>query len=251
MSQQRSRRNQSHHRQRPAGPRAAGSDQESERKQPKVTAEWIKLEGHFFHLVLTEDQCQQAASYLQLLQKWNKKVNLTGIRSPEEAVRLHFLESFFAAKQLPSGYLRVVDVGSGAGFPGLAMKIVRPDLRVVLLDSRKKKVMFQKEVIRRLEIQHVSAYQLRLEEGAFFLRQAYVVCWRALRLEGRDMEFLLANTPASCLFACFQGMGERMERALQGLDVTKVPIPCSQNRTLLLARRTRDRVPPSANLAER
>ena len=117
------------------------------------------------------------------------------------------------------------------------MKIVRPDLRVVLLDSRKKKVLFQREVIFQLKLQHVTAFPLRLQEGGSFLEQADTVCWRALKIEGRDLEFLLNQTPVSCVFICFQGEGERAERALAGCDLTRIPIPGSKARTLLLARK--------------
>ena len=204
-----------------------------------VTAEWISLEARLWHLPLSEEQAAESLEYLNVLEKWNRKVNLTAVRTPQEAVRLHFLESFFAARHLPAGYTRVVDVGSGAGFPGLAMKIVRPELRLVLLDSRRKKVLFQKEVIRRLRLSHVTALPLRLQEGAFFLEQADAVCWRALRIEGEDLKFLFSHTPASCLYLCFQGEAERVERALEGCELTRIPIPGSRARTLLLARRPR------------
>ncbi len=202
-----------------------------------ITADWIESEARLFRLALAKQEIDSTLAYLELLQKWNKKVNLTGIRSEEDAVRLHFLESFFAAEQLPSGNVRVVDVGSGAGFPGLAMKIVRPEIRLVLLDSRKKKVLFQKEVARRLGMRHVACYPLRLRESAPFLQQADVVCWRGLKLEGKDFEFLKSNTPQSCLYLCFQGAAERSERTLEGCQASKVPIPRSEHRALLLARK--------------
>ncbi|HEV8130729.1 MAG TPA: 16S rRNA (guanine(527)-N(7))-methyltransferase RsmG [Acidobacteriota bacterium] len=202
-----------------------------------VTADWIETEARFFHLTLTKDEIEQVLAYLEVLKKWNKKVNLTGIRSDEEAVRLHFLESFFAAEHLPGAKIRVVDVGSGAGFPGLAMKIVRPEMRMVLLDSRKKKVLFQKEVARHLEMRHVVSYALRLQEAAPFLQQADVVCWRALKIEGRDFQFLKDNTLRNCRYLCFQGAGERTERSLEGCEIEKIPIPQSENRTLLVARK--------------
>lgn len=199
--------------------------------------EAVKNEALFFGLSLNDFQCRQIVSYLSLLRKWDRKVNLTGIRSDAEAIRVHFLESIFAAEQLAPRQLRLVDVGAGAGFPGLAMKIVRPEFRTVLLDSRKKKVLFQREVIRRLDLKHVVAYPLRLQEGAVFLRQADVVCWRGLRLEGKDFEFLKSNTSAQCLYLCFQGEGQATERRLEGCVIEKVPIPRSKGRTLLLARK--------------
>lgn len=203
-----------------------------------LSAERIETEARLFRLSLTEEVIDQVLIYLELLRKWNKKVNLTGIRSDEDALRLHFLESFFAAGQLPQGNLRVVDVGSGAGFPGLAMKIVRPELRMVLLDSRRKKVLFQEEVARRLGMRHVACYALHLREGLPFLEQADAVCWRGLKLEGKDFDFLKENTSWHCLYLCFQGAEERAERALQGCEIRKVSIPGSEHRTALLARKS-------------
>lgn len=202
-----------------------------------VTVDSIRSEALFFQLALTDEQCAKILVYLKLLKKWNRKVNLTGIRSDKDALRLHFMESLYAARHLPAGKLRVVDLGSGAGFPGLAMKITRPDLRMVLLDSRKKKTLFQREVIQQLALSHVVAYPLRLQEGPSFLQQADVVCWRGLKLEGKDFDFLWSNTPAHCLYLCFQGAGESTEKRLLGCAVDKIPIPQSESRTLLLARK--------------
>lgn len=216
-------------------PQSAIHNRQSGAPRSAVTAEWIQTEARFFGLTLSNGEIDQTLAYLELLSKWNRKVNLTGVRSDEEAIRLHFLESFFAAAQLPTGNLRVVDVGSGAGFPGLGMKIVRPGLRLVLLDSRKKKVLFQKEVIRSLKMHHVAAYPLRLREGDTFLQQADVVCWRGLRVEGSDFDFLKSNTSSHCLYLCFQGIGERTERALEDCEVRKVAIPRTTNRVVLLA----------------
>ncbi|HEY2931971.1 MAG TPA: 16S rRNA (guanine(527)-N(7))-methyltransferase RsmG [Acidobacteriota bacterium] len=204
-----------------------------------VTTDWIETEASFFRLALSPEHLAKVQIYLDLLTKWNRKVNLTSIHNEEDAIRLHFLESFFAAEQLPSGNVRVVDVGSGAGFPGLAMKIVRPAFRLVSIDSRKKKILFQREVARRLDLLHVGIYPLRLVESAPFLQQADVVCWRGLKLEPKDFNFLKANTSPACLYLCFQGAGERTEKTLEGCDIQRIPIPRSENRTLLLARKTK------------
>ncbi|MBI4457281.1 MAG: 16S rRNA (guanine(527)-N(7))-methyltransferase RsmG [Acidobacteria bacterium] len=213
----------------------------SSAKSPVTTPDWLETEARFFGLSLKKHEIEQTLIYLKLLKKWNRKVNLTGIRSDEEAFRVHFLESFFAAEQLPAGNLRLVDVGSGAGFPGLAMKIVRPGLRIVLLDSRKKKVAFQKEVIRCLKMQHIAAYPLRLRDAAFFLQQADVVCWRGLKIEGKDFEFLRSNTTQKCLYLCFQGAEERTERSLVDCAIEKIPIPKSESRTLLIVHKISNR----------
>jgi 16S rRNA (guanine527-N7)-methyltransferase len=94
---------------------------------------------------------EQLAIYLELLLKWNARTNLTSIREPEEIVRRHFGESLFAAAHLPeTGTL--LDLGSGAGFPGLPIQLARPALRVTLAESQNKKAAFLREVVRTLDL---------------------------------------------------------------------------------------------------
>jgi 16S rRNA (guanine527-N7)-methyltransferase len=95
----------------------------------------------------------QLSAYLNLLLKWNARTNLTAIREPEEIVRRHFGESLFAGVQmgarLASG-ATLLDFGSGAGFPGLPIQLLRPELRVTLAESQGKKASFLREAVRTL-----------------------------------------------------------------------------------------------------
>ena len=93
----------------------------------------------------------QLSVYLELLLKWNGRTNLTSIRTPEDIVRRHFGESLFVAGHLPQ-CSTLLDLGSGAGFPGLPIQLVSPKLRVTLAESQNKKVSFLREVIRTLEL---------------------------------------------------------------------------------------------------
>ena len=92
----------------------------------------------------------QLGTYLDLLVKWNARTNLTSIRKPEEIVTRHFGESLFAAAHLPPSARSVLDLGSGAGFPGLPLQLLRPELAVTLAESQGKKAAFLREVIRTL-----------------------------------------------------------------------------------------------------
>jgi 16S rRNA (guanine527-N7)-methyltransferase len=97
----------------------------------------------------------QLATYLDLLLKWNARTNLTAIRDPEEIVRRHFGESLFAATHLIQklhGDANVLDFGSGAGFPGLPIQLLLPQLRVTLAESQNKKATFLREVVRTLAL---------------------------------------------------------------------------------------------------
>jgi 16S rRNA (guanine527-N7)-methyltransferase len=94
----------------------------------------------------------QLSTYLDLLLKWNARTNLTAIRNPEEIVRRHFGESLFAARHLNPNTSTLLDFGSGAGFPGLPIALLRPDIQVTLAESQNKKATFLREVIRNLTL---------------------------------------------------------------------------------------------------
>src|SRR5262249_12377384 len=92
-----------------------------------------------FQLSADSQQVQQIQQYIALLLKWNEKINLTAIPAPLEILYRHFCESMFGAIAIPVDKCRLADVGSGGGFPGVPMKIIRPDLDVVLIESNIKK----------------------------------------------------------------------------------------------------------------
>ncbi len=116
-----------------------------------------------FGVQLNSQQQGQVLTYLELLLRWNRKINLTAVRSPEECVTRHFGESLMVSRHVElSG--RLLDIGSGAGFPGLALKIVSADLRVTLLEPSAKKRAFLKEVARRCEWESVEVRPERFEE---------------------------------------------------------------------------------------
>ena len=102
----------------------------------------------FAEFALTAEQEAALAAHLDLLMRWNQKLNLTAIRDREEAIARHYGESLFLASRLPAGPLRIADVGSGAGFPGFPVAIVRPDCQVTLIESHQRKAVFLREASR-------------------------------------------------------------------------------------------------------
>ncbi len=97
------------------------------------------------------------------LYHWNSSINLTAIRSLEEALEKHIIDSLTLLPFLPPQPLTLLDAGSGAGFPGLPIKICRPDIRVFSVEASKKKVYFQREIVRRLKLQDFFPLPVRLE----------------------------------------------------------------------------------------
>lgn len=108
---------------------------------------------------------QIVARYLDLLLKWNAKMNLTAVRDPEHIVRRHFGESFFAARKLAGREEspQVIDIGSGPGFPGVPIKMLRPKAEVRLVEAQAKKASFLREVVRELALQGISVVNERAE----------------------------------------------------------------------------------------
>lgn len=120
--------------------------------------------------------------YIELLIKWNKKFNLTSIDSRDEIVELHFIDSLSLLPHLVSRET-VLDIGSGAGFPGLPIKIACQELKVTLVDSMKKKCDFMKTVIREVGLDGISVVQKRVGENESIGEFDVVVSRATLKLE--------------------------------------------------------------------
>ncbi|MEW6375351.1 MAG: 16S rRNA (guanine(527)-N(7))-methyltransferase RsmG [Thermodesulfobacteriota bacterium] len=116
-----------------------------------------------FRIHLNEKTLEAFDLYLRELIKWNQKINLTSIRSERGIVLKHFLDSLSAYPYLPAAS-SVLDIGSGAGFPGIPLKIVQSPLEVTLIDSVRKKVDFQKHIIRTLGLKGIEAVYGRVQE---------------------------------------------------------------------------------------
>ena len=112
---------------------------------------------------LSSEATSRFQSYLEILLKWNARLNLTAIREPAQIVDRHFVECIFAARQLPVGLENLLDFGSGGGFPGLPIAICRPEIHVTLGESQAKKAAFLREAVRTLNLQNVLVHNGRVE----------------------------------------------------------------------------------------
>jgi 16S rRNA (guanine527-N7)-methyltransferase len=198
----------------------------------------------FLLMPMPESQLNNISMYIDILLRWNARINLTAVRDPEEIVTRHFGESLFAARHLfPANHERptgdCIDIGSGAGFPGLAIKLWAPNLHLTLIESNHKKATFLREVARTLTLTNVDVFAGRAED---FPTQAPLVTLRAVeRFETILPTILRLLAPAGRL-ALLIGRAQ-VDRAREltpdMLWPTPIPIPLSANRVLAIGTRNR------------
>ncbi len=133
-----------------------------------------------FQLEITDQQVVWIQQYIKILLIWNDKLNLTAIRDPLEILYRHFCESMYAAAAVPLEDGRLADVGSGAGFPGIPLKIYRPGLQAFLIESNMKKATFLAEVLRNIELPDTRVLVSRYEELGEEIAPLDYVCSRAV-----------------------------------------------------------------------
>jgi len=225
-------------------------------------------------LTLSETQVAQFRLYFDLLAEWNQKINLTAIDDEIGVQTKHFLDCLTglplireevdtAAK--PSQSLRAIDVGAGAGFPGLPLKIAWPELKLVLLDGTGKKVRFLQEVVSALQLSHVEVVQGRAEElgkSDLYRDQFDLVLARAVARLNTLVEYLLPFARQRGHVVAYKGpgAGEEFMEARRAIDLlggevvrfapVKVPLLEEERRILLIkkSRRTPAQYPRGQGL---
>lgn len=130
---------------------------------------------------LTRDQVSTLENHYQLLVLWNRVLNLTSVRSLEEMVERHYCESLFLGVHLPPGSLRVADIGSGAGFPGIPVAVLRPDCSVTLIEAHARKAVFLRESSRTLGNIRVISKRAEAVEETFDFAVSRAVSYGDLR----------------------------------------------------------------------
>ncbi|MBF0466509.1 MAG: 16S rRNA (guanine(527)-N(7))-methyltransferase RsmG [Nitrospirae bacterium] len=134
-------------------------------KEQKTNAEAALTEGlRALSIEPSASIVESFMTFLQELKKWSKTHNLTAITEDTEIVTKHFLDSLLFLKGIPDEAKTLLDVGSGAGFPGIPIKIVRPELVVTLMEPRKKRVVFLRHMIHILKLPDTDVYEGRLED---------------------------------------------------------------------------------------
>jgi len=180
---------------------------------------------------------EQTSIYIDLILKWNARVNLTAVRNPRDIVQRHFGESFFAATHLLSPELAesVIDLGSGAGFPGIPLAIFAPQARVTLIESNGKKASFLHEVVRALKLSNVTVFNQRAET---YPGTADLVTLRAVENFSKSTELAVRMVAPAGRLALMIGASQvEVAKAShqQLLWQAPIPIPESESRMLLVA----------------
>jgi 16S rRNA (guanine527-N7)-methyltransferase len=195
---------------------------------------------------LSPVQLRDISIYIDLLRRWSARINLTAVREPEEMVTRHFGESIFAARHLfphaqaatESLTPHVIDVGSGAGFPGLPIKMWAPHVRLTLIESNYKKATFLREVVRTLRLTDVEVFVGRAK--LFTGSRADVVTLRAVERFGSILPVAAELVAASGRLAVLVGQTQVKEaiELLAGLKWDEpIKLPLSESRVLILGRK--------------
>ena len=121
--------------------------------------------GRYMDLLFNDKQLKQFYMYMNLILEWNKKINLTAIVEPDDIIIKHFIDSLTISKYIEKDE-NLVDVGSGAGFPGIPLKIYRPDIDIILVDSLNKRINFLNQVIDDLKLKNICCVHSRIEDFA-------------------------------------------------------------------------------------
>ena len=117
----------------------------------------------FLNTKLNDFQIIQLFNYMNLLIEWNEKINLTAITNPDEIIIKHFIDSVTINEFIEKNS-KIIDIGTGAGFPGIPLKIVREDISITLMDSLNKRIVFLEEIIKKLDLKKVETVHARAEE---------------------------------------------------------------------------------------
>ncbi|WP_028042733.1 16S rRNA (guanine(527)-N(7))-methyltransferase RsmG [Candidatus Stoquefichus massiliensis] len=172
-------------------------------------------------ITLTDKQLQQFQTYYETLIEWNEKMNLTAITQKEDVYLKHFYDSLTISFDYEFSNQSLCDIGAGAGFPSIPLKIVYPELKITIVDSLTKRITFLKHLIEVLELEHVQAISARAEEYALKHRESFdVVTARAVaRLNVLD-ELCLPLVKHEGCFITLKGLKaqEELKEAKQGID---------------------------------
>ncbi|GFI61367.1 ribosomal RNA small subunit methyltransferase G [Clostridiales bacterium] len=130
------------------------------------------------NVCLNDKQLKQFMDYKDMILEWNEKINLTAITDEREIILKHFVDCISVCGEIDLGTEKVIDVGTGAGFPGVPLKIACPSIRITLMDSLNKRICFLNELVNRLGLENAECIHMRAEDGGsdISFRENYDLC---------------------------------------------------------------------------
>ena len=173
------------------------------------------------NIMFRKEQIEQFYEYMRLLKEWNEKINLTAITEPKEIITKHFIDSLTVLPYINEND-KVIDIGTGAGFPGIPLKIAKPELNITLLDSLNKRITFLEEVISKLGLTDIYCIHGRAEEYALEKREFYdVAVSRAVAELPVLLEYLLPFVKVGGRCICMKGPKaiEEIEKSNKALEI--------------------------------
>ena len=182
----------------------------------------LKQKLNEFNIEISDNQLEKFDKYMKLLLEWNEKINLTAIIEPDEVKIKHFLDSLTVLKYI-NDEDKVIDIGTGAGFPGIPLKIMKPDAKITLLDSLNKRINFLNLVIEELELKNIEAIHGRAEEFARnkLYREKYdVAVSRAVANLSTLTEYMLPFVKVGGRCICMKGanLKEELDKAKNAIQ---------------------------------
>lgn len=181
----------------------------------------FKDKANKINITISDEQIKKFYEYMNLLLEWNEKINLTAITEPKEVIMKHFIDSITVEKYINNGDL-VADIGTGAGFPGIPLNIIKNNTNYVLVDSLNKRINFLNEVINDLNLKNIKTVHSRVEDFAKNNREKFdVATSRAVAALNILLEYLLPLVKVGGICVCMKGSNieEEVSNAKKALEV--------------------------------
>lgn len=183
----------------------------------------LKADSNELNIDLTEEQQEKFYTYMNLLLEWNEKINLTAITEPEEIIKKHFIDSLTIKKHINDNS-SIIDVGTGAGFPGIPLNIVVDNCKIVLLDALNKRLNFLNEVIKQDNLKNIETIHFRAEEAGKnkMYRESFdIATSRAVAPLNILVEYLLPLVKVGGKCICMKGSNieEELESSKKAISI--------------------------------
>ena len=182
----------------------------------------LKNKAEMINIYLSDEDVIKFYSYMNLLLEWNEKINLTAITEPNEVILKHFIDSLTILKYIGKEQT-IIDVGTGAGFPGIPLKILDNENNYILLDSLNKRINFLNEVIEKNELKCIKAVHSRVEEAGKdkkYREQFDIVVSRAVAPLNVLLEYMLPLIKVGGIYICMKGSNtEEIEDSKNALNI--------------------------------